>query len=176
MGFLYKFKNKFDRNTKLLIYNSLIQSHFNYLAICYGFKKTSELKSLQRMQNKALKVVSNLPMRHSTVSLYKDVFKTVLPIYGIYKMQLLIYVFKCLQKIGHHTIQFLRNQQAFYTRNNSNLAVARCRLETTKQRVEYMGSREFNSLPRNLKDLNRISAFKTNLKNYLLHNIEELLS
>lgn len=33
IGFLYKFKNKFNKNAKMLIYNSLIQSHFNYLAI-----------------------------------------------------------------------------------------------------------------------------------------------
>lgn len=174
-GFLYKFKNKFDRNTKFLIYNALIQSHLNYLTAVYGWKKCNELKSLQRCQNKALKVVANLPIMFPTMSLYKDKFKTVLPIYGTYKLQILIYVFKIVHNIGHHTIKFTRNQQLHNTRNNTNLSVAWCRLETTKQRIEYMGSREFNNLPQDLKLLNRISIFKKSLKDYLFQNLEELL-
>lgn len=176
VGILYKFKNKFEKETKLLIYNALIQSHFNYLAIVYGYKNSADLKSLQRVQNKALKVVSNLPLTHPTISIYKNIFHTVLPIHGIYKMQLLTYVFKCLHDIGHHTLQFLRNQHTFNTRNNQNLSVAFCRLETTKQRMEYMGSREFNNLPQSLKDITRISTFKTNLKEYLFQHLEELLT
>lgn len=175
VGLLYKFKNKFDKNTKYLIYNGLIQSHFNYLAILYGYKKSSELSSLQRMQNKALKVTSNLPITHPTISIYRDVFKTTLPIHGIYRMQLLMYVFKCIHNIGHHTIRFQTNQHYFNTRNNTNLFMARCRLETTKQRIEFMGSREFNNLPHYLKTVNRISEFKTLLKNYLFEHLEELV-
>ena len=49
-GVLYKFKNKFDTETKLTIYNALIYSKFNYLVIIYGCKKTNELKSLQLIQ------------------------------------------------------------------------------------------------------------------------------
>lgn len=175
VGILYKFKNKFDRNTKFLLYNALIQSHFNYLAILYGYKKSTEFKSLQRIQNKALKLVSNLPVRHPTISLYRDIFQTVLPIYGTYKMQLLLYVFKCVHNIGHHTILFRTNQYSISTRTNGSLTLAWCRLETTKQRIEYMGSREFNNLPPNIKNVNRISVFKTMLKNHLLQHIEELV-
>lgn len=176
IGFLYKFKNKFSKDTKFLIYNALIQSHLNYLAILYGYKKSTELKLLQRSQNKALKIVANLPVLHPTFSLYHDIFPSVLPIYGLYKLQLLLYVFKCLHNIGHHTVQFSRNQQSFNTRNNSNLAVARCRLETTRQRVEHMGSRLFNSLPSSLKCILRISTFKNSVKNYLFEQLEELLT
>lgn len=176
IGILFKFKNKFDENTKLLIYNALIQSPLSYLAILYGYKRTYELKSLQRMQNKALKVVFNLPLMYSTVSLYKNVSKTVLPMYGICKLQLLIYVFKSLHNMGHHTIKFSYNQHASNMRNNTNLTVTRCRLESTKQRVEYMGSREFNNLPEPLKSINRISLFKVSLKKYLLEKLEEILT
>ena len=55
-----------------------------------------------------------------------------------------------------------------------NLKVARCRLETTKQRIEYMGSLEYNNLPQNIKDAQRIGIFKKMVKEYLLGNIEML--
>lgn len=127
------------------------------------------------MQNKALRIVFNLPRTYTTVLVYKDICKTILPIRGIYKMKLLTYVFKCIHNIGHHTISLKRNQHTINTRNNNSLAVSRCRLETTKQRIEYMGSHEYNNLPMYLKNLTRISTFKTNLKIYLLQQIEELL-
>lgn len=175
LGLIYKFKNKFDKKTKFLIYQALVQSHCNYLAVIYGFKKTTEFKSLQRMQNKALKSVANLPSWFPTVSLYRDVFPTVLPIYGLYKFQLLLYMFKCLNCIGHHTIQFTRNQDTFHTRNRDNLRISFCQSETTKQRVEHSGCREYNNLPHNIKQASSLSQFKNNLKKFLSQHVDELL-
>lgn len=175
LGILYKFKNKFDVKTKQLLYNTLIHSHFSYLPIIYANKTTSELKSLQRTQNKAIKLVFNLPITFSTYYLYKEVSKTILPIYGLYKFQLLMYMFKSLNNIGYHVIEFRRNQNAFNTRNCYNLYVKKCRLETTKQRIEYAGCSAYNHLPQSLKSILRIATFKTSLKNYLIENIEMLL-
>lgn len=175
LGILYKLKYKLDEKTKYIIFQALVHSHLNYLTLIYGFRKNAELKSLQIIQNKSLKTVFNLPQLFPTLTLYKDVVKTVLPIYGIYKMQLLIYVYKVVHGIGHHTTSFPRNQIVFNTRNNSNLRLARCRLETTKQRIEFIGSLEYNNLPNFLKDSLTISTFKQRLKEYFLQNIEMLL-
>lgn len=175
IGLLYKFKNKFNANTKFLIYQALVQSHYNYLAIVYAYKKSTELRSLQRLQNKALKIVANLPILYSTINLYSNVFPSILPIFGSYKLQLVIYVFKCLRNIGHHTIHFTRNQNTFNTRNNDNLKIALCRSETTKQRIEYSGCREFNILPQHLKLMESLSLFKSSVRTYLFQNVDQLL-
>lgn len=107
LGFLYKFKYKFDVRTNLALYQSLIHSRLNYLPILYAYKETNKLKSLQRTQNKALKTVFNLPLMHPTISLYNDISPTILSVYGLYKMSLLLYVLKSINNIGHRTI-FLR--------------------------------------------------------------------
>ena len=159
IGILYKMKNKLNENTKLLLYHALIQSHLNYVAIIYGFKSTTTLKSLQCMQNKALKAVYNLPSRYQTLSLYRDICKTILPIHGLYKYQVLMYLFKSLNNIGYRTIRFRQNQTIFNTRNQQNLWTSRCRLETTKQRIQYMGVANYNNLPVILRTCNRISNF-----------------
>lgn len=172
VGILYKFKHKFDVCTKLLIYNNLINSHFNYMMITYGCRKSVEFRSLQRVQNKALKTVYNLPAIYPSLNLYSNICKNILPLHGIYKMQILLYMYKSLHNIGHHTIEFTRNQTNVNTRNNMNLRLKRCRLETTKQRIEYTGCYEYNQLSQNLKDITRISVFKTSIKSQLLQNIE----
>lgn len=134
IGILYKFKNKFNVETKLMLYQALVQSRLNYLICVYGCRNTLLLKSLQRVQNKALKTVFNLPIQYSTIHLFKDIAKDILPIRGLYKLQILVFVFKSLKNIGHNTISFQINQNRFNTRNNSNLRILRCRLEATKQK------------------------------------------
>lgn len=174
-GLLFKLSRKLATKNKLLIYQSLIHSHLEYMAIVYAFKKTNELKILQSAQNKALKCVFNLDIRHNTIGLYKDYCKTIMPIYGLYKKQLLLYVYKSVHNIGSRFINLSVNQNICNTRNSSNLRIARCRLETTRQRIEYAGCVIFNNLPSNVKNCTSISIFKRTVKEYILHNIEILL-
>lgn len=173
LGLLYKLKNKLKSGVKYMIFQALIQSQLNYLALIYGYKKNTTLKSLQIMQNKALKLIYNLPHRFSTTLLYRSVAHNVLPVYGLYKMQLLVYVYKVTHNIGHHSLHFARIQHTFNTRNCSNLATRVCRLELTKQKIEYMGSVEYNNLPGYIKESETISTFKNRL--YLVDNVEMLL-
>ena len=74
---------------------------------------------------------------HSSISLYRYVSKIFLPVFGLYKMQLLLHMYKAIKRIGCHIQVFTMNQSHYSTRHNTNLFVKRCRLETTKQRVEY---------------------------------------
>ncbi|XP_075164613.1 uncharacterized protein LOC142237137 [Haematobia irritans] len=153
VGILYKFKNKLSMKVKLMIYQALIHSHLNYLAIVYAFNKNcAAMRSLQRMQNKALKILYGLPLTYPTISLYNDVSKTILPIYGLYECQALIFVYRNIHNIGHQTIVFSQNQLEFNTRNQSNLRIPRCRLERCKQRIDYRGGVKFNNLPINVKN------------------------
>lgn len=177
IGILFKLKNKLDVRTKLVIYQSLIHSHFSYMAVAYAHNKNSNsLRSLQRLQNKALKIVYNLPIRHSTVALFRDVCSDILPLAGLNQYQILIYVFKCINNIGHHKISFLQNQSNFNTRNRTNIGIPLCRLEKTKQRIDYVGAIAFNNLPANLKSVQQIGTFKSLCKEYILNDVESLLA
>lgn len=178
IGILNKFRYKLSARTKMLLYESLIHSHVTYLPMIYGSRPSDVMKSLQAAQNKALKIVFNLPLRFNTIDLYRNYAKTILPIRGLYKQQLLTYVFKCIKGYGSHTIQFDRNLTYTHrvTRQAMDLKVERCRLELTKQKVTYAGANEYNQLPNDLKNISALSTFKTNLKRYLLNNVEILLT
>ena len=174
---LYKHKNKLDINSKLLIYRSLIELRLNYLAIVYAHNKNkTSLKSLQIFQNKALKIVYKLPRMYSTILLHKNVSKIILPNYGLHEYQVLMFVFKCINRIGNHTITFSQIQLHFNTRNRDFIRVPRCRFETTEQRIDYLGDTKFNNLSRDMKSINRISLFKISCKQMLLNNLETLFS
>lgn len=174
-GMLYKLRNKLNVRTKMMIFESLIQSKLRYLSQVYAHRRNAALKTLQVVQNKALKNIFKLPMTYSTLSLYKEVAVTVLPIYGIHMMQLLTYVYKVVHNIGYHTISLERRQNNFNTRHGADIRVCRCRLEITKQRIDYKGCVDYNNLPTFVKNSETISVFKARLKNHLLRNIETLL-
>ena len=94
---------------------------------------------------------------YPTLSLYQEIARNILFINGVYKKEVLPFVFKPLHNIGHSTI------------------LARCRIEKSKQRIEYIVCVEYNNLPQNLKDINVVSSFKSNVKTYFLNNLEILL-
>lgn len=177
IGILFKFKNKLSTEIKMLIYQALVHSHLTYLPVIYASKTSSTLKSLQAAQNKALKTVFNLPLRHSTVSLYRDHATNILPIKGLYKRQIIVHVFKALRGMGSEllfTQNFYRTQRA--TRQAFDLNVVRCRLELTKQRIRYAGPTEFNLIPQHLREIMVLSTFKSRLKQFLIENVEILLT
>lgn len=176
-GVLYKFKNKLNTETKMLIYQSLIHSHLTYLPLIYAWRNNSSLRSLQAAQNKALKIVFNLPIRYPSLSLYTFKATNILPIYGLYKQHISVYIFKSIRGIRSGSMIFNQNisRTARNTRQADNIDVVRCRLDLTKQRITYAGPNIFNSLPASVKNTSVISTFKLNIKSHLLQNLETLL-
>lgn len=177
IGVLYKFKNKLSTEIKMIIYQSLVHSHLTYLPMIYGCGSNNSLKSLQSAQNKALKIVYNLPIRYPTHDLYKDIAKHILPVRGLYKYQILMHMFKSIRGLSSGTMTFNRNiaRTGRNTRQADNIEVTRCRLDLTKQRIGYAGPFEFNKLPAYLKNIPTIAPFKKELKQYLFQNLETLL-
>ena len=142
----------------MMTYQSLIQSHMDYMAIIYGFRNTNELKSLQVKQNRELNTIYSLPLRYPTLLLYRNICKHIMPFCGRHKYRLLIYMFNSIRNMGYRSVTFSKNQTLFNTRNQDNLHTARCRLETTKQRIEYIGSLEYNKLLLRLKSISSLSV------------------
>ena len=86
-----------------------------------------------------------------------------------------MFIFKCINGIGNHTITFSENQLHFNTRNRDFLRAPRCRLGTTKQKIDYLGDTKFNNFSRDVKSITCKSSFKISCKQMLLNNFETLL-
>ena len=81
----------------------------------------------------------------------------------IYKYFLCIYMFKALKE-GKYQVQHTRNTR------NRHLAQSSTQLLTSgQQSISYMGPRTWNSLPNEIQNINKLPAFKTKLKNFLLN-------
>lgn len=85
-GVMLKLGQELNEKTKLLIFQTLIESRINYWRIVCTCERYNHLKSLQVVQNKALKNIFRLPFAFSTRSLYKGVVQTTPPEYGLHKV------------------------------------------------------------------------------------------
>lgn len=101
---LYKLRNVLPSEVLRLIYFSLFHSHLVYLCSILGQTYSSYLRPLQVLQNRALKIVFNLPALTSTTDLYARLVRNVLPIRGIHELQTVRLVRQVMNnEVFHHT-------------------------------------------------------------------------
>lgn len=143
LGALYKFRNKFDLQTRRMIYFALIHCHLNYCTSLWGRSTLS--KNIQVLQNRALRVVYNVPPRYNRAKLYE--LANVLPLQSIHTKQVCNYIFK--YKNDGIVSSF---QHRFETRGRNNVVISVNRLGLTSQRISVNGCILFNSLPRIVKE------------------------
>lgn len=171
LGILYKFRRKFNQETKLQIYNGLFLPHLQYLPSIWGHGPETALMKLQRKQNQALKLVYGLNARYPTVSLYRDVVPTFLKVKSLSKYQTLLFMFKHKNGIGHQTVDSIQlNTNSINTRYRNEFSDVPSRTSFGAQKISTTGCRLWNDLSRLANDIRQttsISLFKRDLKRYL---------
>jgi len=135
----------------------------------------SYLSKLEVLNNKILRILQNAATHTHTIELYKHY--NTLPLHLLHNYQLLLLV----RKFVHHVDQlpsvfqeyFIQNKfiHDYNTRENYNMHIIAPYTSYGKRFVKYKASQLWNSLPENLKLLQSTSAFKKDLKNYLLMGI-----
>jgi len=167
-GLLFKFKYRIPKGVKLDLYFALAHSIISYCAGIWACN--NNVDKIQVCQNKLLKNVFNLPIRHSTFDLYYT--NKILPIKSIYKYQQILSIFKIKNGIGNVNIDLDNYTHQFNTRNRNNIRVQRHKTLQTSQRISVKGSEMYNALPNEIKNISNYVSFKKALKNHLLTSAE----
>lgn len=175
VGIMRKFRNKLPTSVLRLIYFSLVQSHISYMLEIYGSQNGINMKTLQRLQNKAIKHMYRLDIRTSTLLLYSSISRGILPIKAMYIYELGIWMYKNIQNKLKSNLYFQKQQHDHATRTQSNLCLPKVRTNYAKQRIEYIGSLTFNSIPVEIKSSPTVSIFKNKLKTWIIDTKLETL-
>jgi hypothetical protein len=153
------------RNTKTymstspikIIYHVFFQSLMNYGIIFWGYSPHSATNFAYR--KKAIRIMERCGNRVS----YRDLFKKLhsLPLTSQYLLSLLMFVVQhkelFITSIESHNIE---------TRQSNNLYIPRENLFIYQEGDYYSGTKIFNKLPSNIKNINgNIAKLKTTLKN-----------
>ena len=127
---------------------------------------------LQRLQNKALKVICNIPFSSSSKSLYSNL--NILTVHNIYKHELAKFVFNCIKirnPLPFHdyfqkTLQ-VSSRLTRQTDDKDNLYIPRYRSNRLQRCIKYQGVKIWNAIPPKIKR-SSFNSFKLQYKRHLI--------
>lgn len=159
-----------DKN-KINLFYAYIYSKINYGIEVYGAASKSQINKIQRLQNKAIKILFNVDYFTPTIDLHKR-FEIPL-VTDIYKISLL----KVAHKHQNNQLPavfdnfLIKNNQihTYNTRQISNLHIS-CTLKHSKLKnnISHHISHLWNDIPNNIKNIKNNNKFGKNLKKYFI--------
>ena len=173
VGMLSKLRHYLDYKTLLSVYYALFESHVSYFIQILGHIKITSLDKLEKLQNKALRIIHFKGPRESAKPLYVN--SRILPIrylmkekncllaYDFFKNRIPKYFSTFLTPLGNNALHATRNKQLSITRTKTVMYGSHniCNLVT----------KDWNEIHTHLPSLDLITSkptFKAHLHAYLL--------
>ena len=174
VGILSKVRYIFPHSTLLLLYFALVHPHILYGLPLWGSTFPSYLTKLQRLQNKAIRIISNSKPTASVTPLYLKL--GILKISDLYTLETAKIMHQhAKQNILPRTFSMyfnpLTNIHSRQTRSktNQNFYVPKFSTNRCQKSFKFQGTKVWNSFPSELR-YQPFSKFKINLKKLLLQS------
>ena len=149
-----------DHNTALLVYKTLIQPHFDYCSITWMNGNSSDLKRLQTLQNRALRIVLGVDAQYNRETLYKTLKMDRLT--DRWKKQSVTLIYKAIHNLLPETLcsRIELRKSPYHFRNiDTSVKLPIPRTNFLKRSPFYSAAKLFNDLPNNIRIINNLSSF-----------------
>ena len=166
----YTIRDIIPYNKRIMIYNSMSASLINYGIELYAKNKNKWTYLLQKAQNRSLKILLKLRKLTSTNRIHKS--NELLKIDDLAKLRLALISHKVIHhphetNIATHSMKPISMHHSL--RNDKNLSVEAHFLNKNNKIIEQ-ATIVWNSLPRNIKQLNNTTIFKREYKDLALRS------
>jgi hypothetical protein len=150
---------------RVLIYNSLVKSHLEYLIEVWGCAAKTNLQILQSSQNKLIKCLFKYHRQTRSKLLYS---KTKLfNLKQLYTFTTCMLIRKILTHKIHTQITFTKRTFRHKLRNTNKIKLFRHRTGYGKKNILSEGAEMYNKLPKEIKECETEKLFKTKLSAYV---------
>ena len=166
---LSQIKNFLDFHCKRLFYFAFIQSRLGYCSTVWGKCAPSNLKPLYSLQKRAVKMIGAKQLTNSSsLKMYKSL--QILPLHSYIKYTTLI----LMHKIAQGTCpSYLQTMIQFQTQRQSGRAIIpKPKIDIFKSAFSYNGSKEWNTIPSEYRDISSISDFKEKIKRFIFDSFD----
>ena len=153
IGIIKRVKNLISFHARLTLYNSLVSPLFSYADFVWGDKNNACLMNqLQVLQNKAAKIILDMPMRSSATEALNELgWKSLEQTRLLHRLTM---AFKYLH--GHVDIELdvklNRNVHNHYTRRRNDVHLPLNKRNWGQQRFIYHIFKDWNNLDYSLRD------------------------
>ena len=170
-GVLYKLK-KLPRNAKKLLYHSLISSKLRYGISSWGSAKSTALKRLMSLHQKAVRYVANVPSTGNLHSAFTNM--NFLSIDSLFKFETSKFIHLWqndrLPRDFENFMERINHSHGTRANTNRHFKLARPQTELGKMSIKFHGARLWNDLPQDIQEESITSVFSRKLKNHLIEN------
>ena len=148
------------------LYTSIVEPHFRYCCSVWGCAGTTEIDRLQKLQNRAARIVTNSSFDTPSNKLIEKLgWKTVNELIDIESKTI---VFKSLNELAPPYLRslFRKNSQStsYRLRNTStDLRLPKIGTEKGKKSFSFRGAKLWNSLSANCKQAASLSTFEEHI-------------
>ena len=158
---LSQIKNFLDEHSRKVFYFAFIQARLDYCSVVWGKCAPSNLKPLNSLQKRALKLIGNVQLKDSPTD---NIFKSlqILPLRLCFTYNILILMHKVVYEACP---EYLKTMFSFQHQHESDRAVVpKPNIDLFKMSFSYSGSKEWNTLPATCRKIPVLSRFKTEIK------------
>ena len=162
-GILYRIRDCLTPEARLCFYYSFVYPYLSYNIIIWGKTHAYLLNSLFLLQKRIVRNIAAAPFLAHTNPIFREF--SILKLHDIFKYAVCCHMFKLKNTfVAPHSVN---------TRSRNLPRTTYHRLTMTQQAVSFTGPTEWNSLPSNIKNIEKFNLFKKELKNYLLSAYSE---
>lgn len=167
--FFYRISANLSLASRLLVYQAIIQPHFDYCAsLLYSLDKNSQAV-LQKLQNRGMRIILRCNRYTPIISML-----TVLQWLPVQKRLFyltMVFVYKILKGLLPSYLQsfitFNNEIHNYNTRNQLNMHIEKTNSKKAMNSLFFKGLIEYNSLPQDIKEANNLDNFKRALIFYI---------
>ena len=169
-GAFYNLARYIDTSKISNIYYAYVFPHIKYGIELYGACDQTSMKSLQKTQNKILKILYQKSRRFRTNQLHHEL--KIPKCEDVYQLFTGIFVYKqqhnLLPNIFSNYFKLNSNNHSIRTRNSENLFLPRYKLKSTQKCTKYSGVKIWNSITQEIRNQPKLYQVKSKFKSHLI--------
>ena len=170
IGVISKLRYKINKDTALLLYDTMVLPHLSYCNIVWASTYKTTLSKLFCLQKRALRICTSAAKDSPSAALFINTNK--LTIYDINKFQVakFIYCFynSLLPRVFNSMFNLVDRIHQYKTRNEGKLFTHHCKTNIRKFSIGIAGPSLWNSIPINIKESFSLPIFESHLRKLLI--------
>jgi hypothetical protein len=162
-----KIRDYLDEKSAEQLIHALVHSHIDYCNVLLTGLPLVLIKKLQMVQNSAARVLCRVRKRESITPILKRLHW--LPVVFRIKFKVCVLTYRALHSLGPQYIRdmLVVRDTGLRSSNTLTLQIPRTKLKVGDRAFAVAAPREWNSLPKEIRNIHDITNFKRKLKHHL---------
>lgn len=167
--FFYRISYNLSAESRITVYNSIIQPHFDYCASVLFLFSDNKISQLQKLQNKGMRTILKTN-RFTPIALMLNSLQWLTVKQRIF-LRTMMFIFKILNDLappyfGEYIVHH-RDIHDHFTRNNDHLYISRTNKTSSMNSLFFKGLNNYNQLPNDIKNSSSVNRFKSRLIEFI---------